>query len=575
MSKPLSVKFLVFLILAGIYSLIFITACMPGDQLTLALERLPVLPISPVSIKGPPLTITQVPLTSPLPCQNKFVPHTLDHITTTSTEDPHLFESNGAGVGINDLDNDGDLDIVLANLAGPNAIFWQEEGSAGDIFTFRKETLSHGKSRGVSIVDIDGDGWQDVVFTRHLQVRPTVWRNLGSTGIVRFEETALLPASKPYAMAWADLDDDGDLDMVGATYDAELAKPGDHVNPFAGGGVIHYENQGGRFEMTHLAFESHALAILLTDLNADHRLDILVGHDFLQPDQIWFQYDEGWQVGQPFAATTQNTMSFDAGDINNDGRAEILATDMMPYADDDETRAAWEPLMKDMHHDPIPGDVQVMENVLLTPNQAGKFINQAPVSGLSATGWSWSSKFGDLDNDGFLDAYIVNGMLAVEMFPHLPNYELVEENQALWNNGSGQFVAMPEWGLNDTRSGRGMSIADLDQDGDLDIVVNNLQSPAQIFENRLCGGVGLAVDLWWPESRNSRAIGAMLTLNTSTGRYQRHVRSNSGYLSGDPARVHFGFPQRSQLESLEIRWPDGEISVVKHLVGQTRVTVVR
>jgi hypothetical protein len=118
-------------------------------------------------------------------------------------------------------------------------------------------------------------------------------------------------------------------------------------------------------------------------------------------------------------------------------------------------------------------------------------------------------------------------------------------------------------------------MADLDNDGDLDIVVNNLRAPAQIFENQLCGGFGLEVELSWPTGKNARAIGAELILHTSTGSYHREVRSTSGYLSGEPARVHFGFPSHSELIRLDVRWPDGQVSSIDNLFSQALLMITR
>ena len=151
----------------------------------------------------------------------------------------------------------------------------------------------------------------------------------------------------------------------------------------------------------------------------------------------------------------------------------------------------------------------------------------------------------------------------------------MEENLAFRNKGDNRFAPLPEWGLNSLASGRGMSMADLDGDGDLDVVVNNLLTPAQLFENRLCGGDNLTVDLFWPVSKNTRAIGARLVLHTSTGSYTSEIRAASGYLSGDAARVHFGFPAESQLERLEIFWTDGKISNVAGLVANRLIAVTR
>ena len=120
-----------------------------------------------------------------------------------------------------------------------------------------------------------------------------------------------------------------------------------------------------------------------------------------------------------------------------------------------------------------------------------------------------------------------------------------------------------------------MAWADLDRDGDLDIVVNNLNAPAKLFENRLCGGSSLQVDLIWPGSGNSRAIGSRLALHASTGSYLRETRSSSGYLSGDPNRTHFGFPAAAKLDRLEIVWPDGARSTVPMPMANSVLTVTR
>ena len=161
------------------------------------------------------------------------------------------------------------------------------------------------------------------------------------------------------------------------------------------------------------------------------------------------------------------------------------------------------------------------------------------------------------------------------MFGHLPGDELVEENLAFRNDGQGHFQPKASWGLNATDGGRSMVMADLDGDGDLDIAVNNLLAPAFVFENRLCGGNSLTVDLAWPHTGNTHAIGARLTLHTNSGRQVRTIRSNGGYLTGEPSQVHFGFPVGSLPLLLEIRWPDGAGSAIVMPQAGTRLTVER
>ena len=162
-------------------------------------------------------------------------PHTLDHTTSIEDEVVRTYDSNGAGLAVNDLDSDGDLDLVLANLAGRNAIFWNDGN-----FAFRKQEFPHGQSRAVSIIDIDGDGWLDIVFA-HRTTRPLVWMNDGHAHGIGSED---IPAKqgdinhingftrlnwfsasqKAYTFAWADLDGDIDLDFVLATYQSEYTR---------------------------------------------------------------------------------------------------------------------------------------------------------------------------------------------------------------------------------------------------------------------------------------------------------------------------------------------------------------
>ena len=525
-------------------------------------------PVAPLA--GPPASVQVAaePFQA-ASCTGAFVAHDLDHSTSTPGPVARMFEGNGAGVAIGDLDDDGRLDVVLANSHGPNTILWNRGG-----LDFRTERMPQGDARAASAVDVDGDGRLDLVFTRRLAA-PSFWRNTGDPA-ARFAPELLPGVARPaYSMAWGDLNGDERLDLVAASYDAELlTAQGNDFLMGPGAGVYVYTHTATGFSARQLARKSQALALALFDLNDDARPDILVGNDFAVPDQYWVQQGSEWRATQPFAASSHSTMSFDQGDIDNDGRAELFATDMKPYDKSVATLAAWQPMMSEMWS-PVPlGDPQIVENVLQARGAQG-FRNQAYARGVDATGWSWSGEFADLDNDGWLDLYVANGMIESELFNYLPNGELVEQNQTRRNDGTGNFVPAPEWGLNSARSGRGMVIADLDDDGDLDIVVNNLNAPAQLFENRLCGGASLAVDLRWPGSPNTRALGATVQLQTGAATYMRNVRAETGYLSSPPSRVYFGFPKGETLARLLVRWPDGTVSAVDAPAPGTRLTITR
>ncbi len=564
----------------------FAVVVLLASLLSIQSNRLLMMPITPPTIRSLVKAVTQMLLlvilgiqpfatfrtsfAAAAPCRDRFIPHDLAHTTTTSGALVRFYQSNGSGLAINDLNNDGLLDVVLGNLKGANTILWNEGG-----LHFRQQPISPtGRTRTVQIVDVDGDGWQDIVMTTQLAT-PLLWHNDGDE---TFTRVPLRGVTTPaYVMQWADVDGDGDLDLVTASYDTELSRElGNSFLLGAGAGVVAYDNQHGTFVPTRLAKESQALAIWLSDLNDDGQMDLFIGNDFSFPDQAWTHTAQGWQAVEPFAETAFSTMSFDAGDVNNDGRYEFFAADMLPYEADETTRRIWQPVLDALAKKPLPPDNrQVFENVLQQRNASGAYVNQAAAYGVTATGWSWSSKFGDLNGDGFLDLYSVNGMAALELFANQPGAELVETNLAFRNQSGERFVPAPEWGLGSLRGGRGMSMADLDGDGDLDIVVNNLNAPAQLFENDLCGGAYFQVDLRHAGAPNPAGIGSRLTLVTTGGTFTRDVRAGSGYLSGDPSRVHFGFPAGTQVQRLEVRWPDGFQSVVDVTNAPALLTLTR
>ena len=522
--------------------------------------------------------VRQDPLGAAADCTGRFERHALPHTTRAADRPARAYDTNGAGVALADLDGDRLIDIVLAGLRAPVTLLWNRGG-----LQFDRVELAEAGTRAVAAVDVDGNGALDLAFTRS-GAGPALWR--GSGPARAFERPhPLWPAPMPiYAMAWADLDGDLDLDLAGATYNDELRQSDAGQ---ADSGVFVYENTGRALLPVRLARNAQGLAVLLTDLNGDGRPDIVVGNDFALRDGVYYRTPDGWQAGEPFARTSRNTMSFAAGDVDNDGSLELLAADMKPYLTGSAVDAAWRPLrvaeaerlakMAAITGEELaPDPRQIEANTLQMRGPGGAFAERGEGAGIAATGWTWSAQFGDLDNDGYLDLYAVNGMIAAEIFGHLPGAELVEQNQALRNDGSGRFVPAPEWGLGATESGRGMAFADLDLDGDLDIVVNNLEAPALLFENRLCGGAGLEVDLRWPGSPNPRAIGAGVRLATAAATYLRTVQAGSGYLSSAPARLHFGLPAAAaDTLTLTVTWPDGAVTRSAGIRPGTLVTIER
>lgn len=522
----------------------------------------------PAGPEVPATTHTQT-LSSPAACEGKFVSAKLDFANGIKARELGTYLSNGSGVALNDLDGDGRLDIIFASIDRPAAILWNE-GS----LKFTTQELDENLTRAVSAADVDGDGDLDLTFTKTSQQGVSFWRNEGSRQFARGDLPGV--SFRAYALAWSDLTGDGRLDLVTASYNTELKQFGLSTQEIAEqGGVIVYTFANGVYVPERLTASAESLSIGLVDLNADLHQDIWIANDFVMQDDIFLRKGAGWEAAKPFATTSYSTMSIDWGDINNQPGWELFTTDMSPYDISTNNIASWLPVMAKLAQQHVQGDPQVVANALQIQDGNGKWSNYAPQMGLDATGWSWTGRFGDLDSDGYQDLYIVNGMIANNLFAHLPNSELVEENRAFRNLEGKNFELAQNWNLGSTSSGRGMVMGDLDLDGDLDIVINPLRSSAQLFENRICGGENLEVDLTWAGSLNSHALNAVVELKTDKFTLSRDVRSASGYLSGDPARLHFGFPKGTILQEMIVYWPDGAVSTIKDLHAQTLIEVIR
>ena len=536
-----------FLKLAGLASLLLaslLAGCQPAPP-----------PAAPLPTA--PAQLTHLPLSGNPVCSGSFVSHRLDFTTGTRLREIGTYISNGAGVAANDLDQDGLLDLVFASVDGDSAILWNEGG-----LNFTPQPLPARFTRAVSTVDVDGDGWTDLFFTHRGRAGISFWHNQGPAAAgerPRFELHPLTGVdSYAYAMGWGDSDGNGRLDLVTGSYGVELTQHGVAADDPQAGVHLHLQQEDG-WHTQVLAPDAETLSLAFLDLTGDGHPEIWAANDFGLEDHVWTRQGNRWQRADLFAQTSYSTMTIEWGDIANNGQLTLFTTDMNPYDIDPRTLAAWLPTVTQLAAQKRADDVQVMANVLLTRASDGRWHDQATRQGVDASGWSWAARYGDLDQDGLLDLYVVNGMIAADLFGHLPNAELVEENQAYRNQGQ-RFTPAPEWQLGSTASGRGMLMADLDNDGDLDIAVNNLRSFAQLHENQLCSGASLQVELQWLSTQNRSALGAQLLLTTDSSILRRDVRASGSYLSSDPTRLHFGFPTGTTLQRLDIYWPDGTLS---------------
>lgn len=512
-------------------------------------------------------TITSIPVSSSAACTNTFRKIPLQH-TVKLPEPVTLFASNGSGVATGDVNGDGLIDIALANIAGDTTLALNHGA-----LRFEEIALSLPYTRAIQLVDVDGDGLLDI-STTHRNAGLSILKNMGGTPPTFQKMAHTIRTKNTYSMLWHDLNHDGLLDVVTGSYDAEVLRGGsqslfEHQHR---GVFVHQQQADGTFVTTQLATEANALAITALDIDADGNDDIVVGNDFDLRDAVWLYRDGDWIYHQPFVSTPHSTMSYDIGDIDRNGQPELFAADMNPYQTDVVTMASWLPVTSNMNQFHPADDPQLMENAMLQRQQNGQWHTIGRAIATTATGWSWSSRLTDFDNDGWLDLYVVNGMIAQELFPFLPDYALIERNQALRFDGQ-RFVPMPDWQLDDTASGRGMATADFDNDGDMDIVINNLQSASIIYENQHCDRNSIELDLR-QNGTNPFAIGAQVRIVTDAGTDWQTVLLGRGYLSGATTRLHIGLGQRT-ITAIDIRWPDGETSRVAALEPNRLYTIQR
>lgn len=503
------------------------------------------------------------------PCATAFERMTLDHVTAPRGSAMAVGDGTGTGVLAEDLDGDGRIDLVLPNLAGPTSVWWNQGTDDHGLPIFEPREVATGRFRQAVTVDLDHDGHRDLLLTTGtgpLQAYlggPNEWTR---SEIRDFELIA-------YSVAPGDLEGDGDVDLAVGSYAAELTANRDPraISGLGIGSAVYRPDSGQlAFSEELLATSAQALVTLIADVDGDGRQDVMAGNDLGTPDRIWLGSDRGLVFSELFTTTTLSTMSIDIADIDNDGDPDLVATDMAPMPGAPE--GPWQELADDIEA-ARTDDIQQPRNIVQVAGPEG-WDEQGQELGIEATGWSWSGVLGDLDNDGLLDLYVVNGMQAPDIFGDLPDGALVERNQARRNTGEG-FADATEWALDDDAGGRGMAMADLDGDGDLDIVVNNLDAPTTVFLNRTCEGDAVVVELIWSATQNIDALGATVYVDDGDVVRQRSITGARGYLSTSPTRAHVGLGTDAGTVTISVRWPDGAITSLDDVEPGQLVTIER
>jgi hypothetical protein len=532
---------------------------------------------------------------------------------------------HGAGVAIGDINNDNLPDVFMAGNMSPNKLYLNK----GD-FKFEdiseKAGINQGKkwAAGVTFADINGDGFQDIYVSQAGPYENEKEREnllFINNGDLTFSEKAkdygLNDGNRSTSAAFFDYDKDGDLDCFvlneSKYFRVVLAKVFEDIkNPKAlDAASCHlYRNDEGKF--TKVTKEAgmlrygYGLGLAVSDLNNDGWLDVYVANDYSVPDFMYINQGDGTFRDEIKTRTKQISffgMGCDIADINNDGLVDIMVLDM---AADDHIRD--KTLMASMdvkgfryYVNDLGYQYQYMFNSLQLNNGNGTFSNIANLAGIARTDWSWASLLADFDNDGYKDYFVSNGyrrytrdndfrlMLAKkkqeyggnipmnkrqEIFDALPEIKL--PNALYKNNGDLTFSkANNDWGMQESTFSNGAAYADLDLDGDLDLVINNIDEPAFIYKNNTIErkkGNYLRVELKG-ETQATPIAGSKVTLYYGGEMQFQELMTTRGFESAVEEVLHFGLGTISNIETVEVIWPNGKISTIENVTANQVLTI--
>jgi hypothetical protein len=512
---------------------------------------------------------------------------------------------NGGGVAVGDINNDGLPDLFFTANSKPCKLFLNLGGMKFKDIT--REAGLEGRPNswktGVTMADVNGDGLLDIYICysgkNAAQRGNQLFINQGN---LHFSDQAaaygLNDSGYCTQAAFFDYDNDGDLDCfllrhsVKKIDNMELASHRDELDPLAGDKI--FENQGGHFvDVSKKAGLrqsplTYGLGIAIADINKDGWPDVYVTNDYNEPDYLYLNNHNGTftdATASSFRHLAQFSMGVDIADVNNDGLPDVLNLDMLP---EDNRRQKLLQLQENYESFQLMTgqglQEQYMRNMLQLNNGDGTFSEIGQLAGIFATDWSWCPLLADFDNDGNKDVFITNGYLRdytnKDFLRYWGDYKirkamdrepvkLMDLVQAMpastlkkyifRNNGDLTFTNMQaQWGINQAAVSSGAVYADLDNDGDLDLVVNNINSEAFVYKNMSSeqgGASWLGVQLKG-KGGNTAAIGAKVYAYAGGKMQYMEVNPARGYLSCVPAEAHFGFGMAKTADSLVIVWPD-------------------
>jgi len=487
-------------------------------------------------------------------------------------------ETWGAGAAMVDIDNDGDLDIYVCNYDSPNHLFLNDGTGA-----FREAASEFGLDLVDACLmpafcDYDCDGDLDLYVLTYRYYRAGGRPKKRTFAMRNGRPYMLKEFAKYYAIQ----------PIGGGKYEMDFTGRSDHL----------LRNNGdGTFTETSLEAgitqPGHGQSITWWDCNQDGWPDAYVGNDFNDPDHLYRNNGDGTftdVLRKSIPHTSWFSMGADFGDLNGDGLLDLLVADMSAtthYAQKT-TMGAMSAAKLAKVMGPPP---QIMKNALYLSSGTDRFFEAAELAGLADSDWTWAIKLADFDNDGRTDVFISNGVArsfthsdhpidAAEMIGRT-GWDLAEkgpprpeQNLAYRNAGDLKFEDVSQaWGLDRVSMSYATAYADLDRDGDLDLVVANLDEPVSLYRNDSREGNRLLIALRGTAS-NRYGIGTTVTIETASGKQVRLLSPYTGFLSSNEPLIHFGLGKEKRVTRLIARWPSGRTQTLTNIKANQRVTLV-
>jgi len=518
---------------------------------------------------------------------------------------------NGAGVGVGDLNNDGLADVYMAGNWVSDRIYLNKGDLKFEDVTEKTGIDKHpGYSTGVTMVDINNDGWLDIYVCRDWfkekgRKNDKLFINNGD---MTFTESAKEWGLEFDAFStqanFFDYDNDGDLDLYVVTHpddwnDKLKLKYFVKIENGENQSDYFFRNDGNKF--TDVSKEAginnhgYGLSATVGDINNDGFLDIYVANDFAMYDFMYMNNGDGTFTDATKETLKRNShfaMGADLVDINNDGLLDIYTVDM--DLEDNYTVKTFTFVTRKEQFEAMEAGgyhSQFVGNVLQLNNGNGHFTEMARMAGISTSGWSWSPLFADYDNDGDRDLFISNGngqdfhvdntvgyhrlrratrigdsLMYAELLEKYPPNALVTPNGMFENNGDLSFTDQRHgWGVYFPSASYGAAFADLDNDGDVDIVCNNINQSAFVYRNNASKlkpeNTWLRVAYRGPEN-NRLGLGARIEVYTENNMlYEQHTQVR-GYMSSNDLVSHFGLGQAKKADKVVVTWLDGKRQVL-------------